>query len=391
MEVDFTGSGSTDDIGIESYLWDFGDGVGSSTEADPTYTYTTEGNYTATLTVTDGEGATDTSNVSITVNGSGSGGCVGVSLPWISQDIGAVAASGDSCEGSGTFELNASGSDIWNSEDEFHYVYQSLSGDGEIVARVVSLDNTDPWAKAGIMMRNTLDANSAMVFMFMSSNPRGSGPSYSFQHRNFQGEVMNSTTNDWATPEAVGFPYYFRLVRQGDIFTSYVSPTNGNWVLLGSRTVTMETNIYVGLAVTSHNDGVLAQAVFDDVTVQGLTEFLPNQLATPNEDLNFENVNTISKSREARKKFDLDRNENTAFILTPNPSKSEVEILFPPLEEKSVVITVLDMNGRRLDIIKTDEASNSAKLDLTGYQEGMYLISIKSGDKNIQRKLLVKK
>jgi parallel beta-helix repeat protein len=64
--VEFNGAGSTDDIGIVSYLWDFGDGS-TSTEINPIHIYETVGPYQPALTVTDGEGLTDTNTLSITV------------------------------------------------------------------------------------------------------------------------------------------------------------------------------------------------------------------------------------------------------------------------------------------------------------------------------------
>ncbi|UJH69314.1 PKD domain-containing protein [Muricauda sp. SCSIO 65647] len=66
LEVMFTGSNSTDDVGIVSYAWDFGDG-GTSAEADPVYTFNTAGTYEVELTVTDGGGLTDTDTVTIQV------------------------------------------------------------------------------------------------------------------------------------------------------------------------------------------------------------------------------------------------------------------------------------------------------------------------------------
>ncbi|MDO6473769.1 PKD domain-containing protein, partial [Maribacter sp. 1_MG-2023] len=64
LSVDFTGSDSTDDVGIVSYTWDFGDG-GSSDVSDPHYVYVDAGNYTATLTVTDEDGNSSVSTLEV--------------------------------------------------------------------------------------------------------------------------------------------------------------------------------------------------------------------------------------------------------------------------------------------------------------------------------------
>ena len=71
LEVTFTGSNSTDDVAVETYLWDFMDGGNTSTEADPVYTFTTPGTYTVELTVTDAEGLEDTATITITVGNTG--------------------------------------------------------------------------------------------------------------------------------------------------------------------------------------------------------------------------------------------------------------------------------------------------------------------------------
>ncbi|MEX0274892.1 MAG: PKD domain-containing protein, partial [Flavobacteriaceae bacterium] len=66
LEVTFTGENSTDDVGIVSYAWNFGDG-NTSTEMNPIHTYSTAGTYTVELTVTDGDDATDSTTLSIVV------------------------------------------------------------------------------------------------------------------------------------------------------------------------------------------------------------------------------------------------------------------------------------------------------------------------------------
>ncbi len=67
LEVSFTGSGSTDDVAVVGYLWDFKDGTPTSAEADPNHTFSTKGTYGVTLTVTDAQGLTNSKRITITV------------------------------------------------------------------------------------------------------------------------------------------------------------------------------------------------------------------------------------------------------------------------------------------------------------------------------------
>ena len=329
------------------------------------------------LTVTDEEGLTDTANVTIAVStAGGGGGCAPVTAPWTSSDIGSVGAAGSACEESGRFEVDASGADIWNSSDEFHYVYQSLSGDGEIIARVVSLDNTNQWAKAGVMMRNTLDANSAFVLMSMSPNPNGQGPSYTLQQRNTAGEAMAGGNN--IGPVAAGFPYYVRLVRQGNTFSGYASATNGNWSLLGSRTVAMGSTIYVGLAVTSHNDGVITQAVFEDVNV--ISSSLPSREAT---DTSSQNLDVLIETNQGTEQ---------AFALYPNPTTGEVNLNMTNFMGESLEVIVI--NSLSQIVYKAnynDKHTKNEILNLDSLSEGMYYIIISASGKKVVEPLIIKK
>ena len=89
---------------------------------------------------------------------------------WYSSDIGEVSASGSTlATAANAFEIQASGNDIWGSKDEFHFAYQLLDGDGEIIARVDSLTAGNAWAKAGVMIRETLAPDSANVMSLVSA------------------------------------------------------------------------------------------------------------------------------------------------------------------------------------------------------------------------------
>jgi len=176
--------------------------------------------------------------------------------PWLSDDIGSVGIAGDAQYSSGTFSLQGSGDDVWNNADAFHYVYQPLNGDGEIRARVVSVQNTDPWAKAGVMIRETATAGSTHAFALVSY---GNGV-----------RLQSRVTTGGASADAGGpgsaAPYWVRLTRAGNLFTAYSSTDGINWTQFATQTIGMSSSTYAGLAVTAHNNGSLNSSVFDNVT-----------------------------------------------------------------------------------------------------------------------------
>ena len=180
----------------------------------------------------------------------------GLPAPWQHQDIGAVAATGTAAYASGTFTIEGSGEDIWETADEFHFVYQGMSGDGTIVARVASVENTNAWAEAGVMIRETLNADSKHASALVA--PSGIG----FLWRTSTG---GTSAYDGVTGSA---PYWVKLVRTGSSFTSFRSSDGVTWTQLGTAvTISMTSDVYVGLAVTSHADGILCTGVFDNVVV----------------------------------------------------------------------------------------------------------------------------
>lgn len=187
---------------------------------------------------------------------SGSAPPSGLPSPWSTQDIGNPGVVGSAAHSSGTFTVNGSGSDIWGNADGFRFVYQPLSGDVEIKARVASIQNTHSWAKAGVMIRESLSSGSPHGSMLVTP---GSG--LAFQRRTTMGGTSSSTG-------ASGFaPKWVRLTRIGGTITAYSSDNGTTWTQVSSQSITLASTVYVGLAVTSHNNSVLCQAVFDNVSV----------------------------------------------------------------------------------------------------------------------------
>ena len=175
--------------------------------------------------------------------------------PWETRDIGSVAAAGSADYQNGTFTLAGSGVDIWGSADEFRFVYRALAGDGEVSARVTRIDETDPWAKAGVMIRETLTAGSRNAMMHVSA-VNGAW----FQWRGTTGGTSQSTAG-----ASVRAPYWIRVSRQGTTIRGYQSADGVAWTLVGSTTLNLPGTVYIGLAVTSHRDGTRTTGTFADV------------------------------------------------------------------------------------------------------------------------------
>src|SRR5258708_1614036 len=156
----------------------------------------------------------------------------------------------------GTFTVAGAGQGtLFASSDGFHFAYQSLTGDGTMVARVVSLQGSA--AQAGIMMRETLNPGANHVFLFDYSS------TIYMNERTTTGAISSYQSLGSGT-----LPYWIKLARSGNVFTMYSSADGVNWLQLGpSQTVSMAPNVYVGLAVSSRTTSALATATFDNVSV----------------------------------------------------------------------------------------------------------------------------
>ncbi len=188
--------------------------------------------------------------------------CSGTLLPgWNSADVGYTAYAGDVCYDSVTskYTITASGSDINNDVDAFHYCFTPTQGINylDIKMRVDYMQNTDPSAKCGIMFRENLDPGSPNVFLALTP-----GNGILRQTRTNQ----NATTVNTAASGSV--PYWLRVINDGNLYISYYSSDNINWTSIDTVTIALGTFPYVGLAYTSRNNSILGTAVVDSFTVR---------------------------------------------------------------------------------------------------------------------------
>lgn len=191
--------------------------------------------------------------------GNASGG--GAAATWLSADVGAVGSAGASQLNGGSLSVDGSGADIWGTSDAFRFVYQTLRGDGSISTRVASLANTDGWAKAGVMIRESLAPDSAFAMAVVTPS---NGVAFQWREASGAGADMAA-----ALPAAA--PCWVRLVRSGNLFTGSLSSDGVSWTPLGSRTIPMGTTVRIGLCVTAHNNSAVARAVFESMLISGAT------------------------------------------------------------------------------------------------------------------------
>jgi len=282
-----------------------------------------------------------------------------ISLPWQQKDIGATAAAGNAGVRGQTFIVTGSGNDVWGNIDEFHFVYQEISGDLEIRARVASMTLTDPWAKAGVMIRNTLDDNSIHAMMVMSA-----ANGLAFQRRTSTGGSSSHTAGTNAAA-----PYWVKLTRSGSRITAYESEAGTSWTQVGVVTISMPDPVYVGLMVTAHNDGVLCEARFDNVElVHAGTSVIESETSSP-----------------------------SSLILHsayPNPFNSSTVIFFSLPSKSYVLLKVFDMMGREVATLVNEKlaaGNHFRQWNASNISSGVYFYRLQSGSVTETRKLVMLK
>jgi hypothetical protein len=191
-----------------------------------------------------------------------------------SGDIGNPAVRGRTDYTRGVYAISAGGTDIWDRADQFRFTYQPIDGDADVIARVVWIEPTDLWAKAGVMIRETLKGDSRHASAFVSV-----GKGLAFQRRADAGDISLHTAGG-----AGMAPSWVRVVRRGDLFDAYRSKDGKSWTKIGSDVIPMAQSVYVGLAVTSHLPSKPTLAIVDSLKVSGAPSIDPVPPGDPDSD-----------------------------------------------------------------------------------------------------------
>jgi hypothetical protein len=181
-------------------------------------------------------------------------------------DIGGAAPAGSATYANGKWTVKGGGAEIWGTNDSCHFAYQALTGDGAIVAKVESLQNTSPSAKAGVMMRTSLAQGAPRAWMAITNRVQA--------EQNMQNLAVyggNNYGNKVLPIASATASYWVKLERIGNMITGYVSPDGTNWAAtdVGRIDGPLPDTIYAGLVVSSVANGTLNTSTFSNVQITG--------------------------------------------------------------------------------------------------------------------------
>ena len=242
-------------------------------------------------------------------------------LQYAPQGLGNPAVSSVVTAAGNGFNVTAAGNDFGGSADQGSFSYQTYSGNFDIAVRVAGLSLSDIFAKAGLMARENLSVSSRFAAAMTTPTMNGSF----FEWRDPTGGNASTTGSFPAN-----YPNtWLRLRRVGNAFTGFASYDGQSWSQLGSATISMPNQIYLGFSVSSRSASTVATAQFRDIT--NLTNAITAVVVNPHE------------------------------LIGPSSRKSPIvfsEIMFKPAPR---------LDGRNLEFVEIYN-SNPWFHDMSGYQ-----------------------
>ena len=175
--------------------------------------------------------------------------------PWQEVDVGSVRRAGEAEFRGGVFRVRSTGTNVLADGDSFHFIHKKVGGESELVARVLRVRSDDPWARAGLMMREGLGADAKHVFVAITAARGGSLAS--------RERAGGDTTV--ALDRAMAGSHWIKLKRDGERIAVFASPDARRWRVVERLTLPMEDEIHAGLAVVGGHDGAVAEAMFERV------------------------------------------------------------------------------------------------------------------------------
>lgn len=159
------------------------------------------------------------------------------------------------------YRITAAGANMWARDDQFHYLWRTMPGDFSITATLQFLGEGNAHRKAGIVVRQTLDADSPYADLVIHGNGMPG-----VQWRVTKGDITNTFDFPFDTPGK----FKVKLVRRGGKLYASIAKDGAEWKELGNTEVQFRNPVMAGLAVCSHDPEKSETVVFTDVSVEEL-------------------------------------------------------------------------------------------------------------------------
>ncbi|NGM68307.1 response regulator [Natronolimnobius sp. AArcel1] len=177
-------------------------------------------------------------------------------------DIGTLEAGGSASydDDSDRWTVTADGANIWRHWNDFYFVSRQVEEPVSIRARVSSLEEIDPFSKAGIMIRDERDE--AATYGYVGQTP-GFGTELLWRTRHGDNGISQQLREGSSAP-------WFRVDVLEEYVTCFVSQDGIEWTPVDQRPIEYTSPVQVGLVVCSVVSGTPCTATFDDVSIHRL-------------------------------------------------------------------------------------------------------------------------
>jgi regulation of enolase protein 1 (concanavalin A-like superfamily) len=168
----------------------------------------------------------------------------------------------------GEITIRGSGGDIWDAADRYNFTHQEVEGNFQVTVKALTKPtHTNDWSKAGLMIRESLAPGSRDAYFVLTAL---NGLTFQYREETDGGAAWGGSAaivNDDLQP-----PLMIRMTREGDLITGEYSLDDGKtWEYGGEIELPdLEAKVDVGLAITSHNSGVISEAKFQNLEVKKL-------------------------------------------------------------------------------------------------------------------------
>ena len=264
--------------------------------------------------------------------------------PWHASVVGPSGDCNDFGFDDATYEFTVAGCGNnafpGTTMDAVAFANQTICGDGEITLKVESITNN---GYAGVMIRETEDANSKQVSLF-------SNLTSSLRHEVRYMAGANKVVQNFVKPA----PYWLKLQRQGDWVFAYYSSTGMGYQYVHGVYIPMSYCVEIGMATFSYLPGAVATATFSNVNVVGSPA---PAMETPGIEI-----------------ADMDRQQ--AARLFPNPAQSNVTVEFAPNAESSTYLTLRNELGQVIEQRQLEPAAFRTEWAVESLNNGVYFIEI---------------